>query len=267
MSFCPPALHQRETLRGGSPGGSGRSVLPFPTFVCLYERMKGGQALATVSQMAINFQQPCRTWLYPCAESDDGYHHANSYQIDYHDGYYHCICTYCGHEFDAYESDLKQSYNDYVGTLPATGYNSSGNLIWQPTHSDISALKYYFSPGGSFVSSWLVDLPSNISSSELSNGYSFSFVPNNVQSKAGYYFFGCVISKFPVSGTYSLYEYSLTSFRGVRSSNSQVDTKSGKSSGISTFHYPTEKSVHYLALLSILSIHFQPQPSRPPCPS
>ena len=69
------------------------------------------------------------TGIGSCPTSDDGYHHANSYQVDRGDGTYKCICTYCGHTFTAYESDLQQSYNDYVGTLPATGYNSDGSLI------------------------------------------------------------------------------------------------------------------------------------------
>ena len=66
-----------------------------------------------------------------CLRSDDGYHHANTNQVDFGDGTYRCICTYCGHEFTAYESDLQQSYNDYVGTLPSTIYDSTGALSWK----------------------------------------------------------------------------------------------------------------------------------------
>ena len=66
-----------------------------------------------------------------CPTSDDGYHHANSYQADKQNGYYDCICFYCGHHFEAYESDLQQSYNDYIGTLPATIYDSTGALSWK----------------------------------------------------------------------------------------------------------------------------------------
>ena len=55
-----------------------------------------------------------------CPKSEDGYHHANSYQFDRGNGYYTCICSYCGHEFEAYESDLQQSYQQQVESLPAS---------------------------------------------------------------------------------------------------------------------------------------------------
>lgn len=32
--------------------------------------------------------------------------------------------------------DMKNDYNDFVSTLPATGYNSAGKLLWQPKWSD-----------------------------------------------------------------------------------------------------------------------------------
>lgn len=64
--------------------------------------------------------------LGSCVSSEDGYHHANSYQADLGDGTYKCICTYCGHSFTAYESDLKQSYDNQVDSLPATNINSAG---------------------------------------------------------------------------------------------------------------------------------------------
>lgn len=72
-----------------------------------------------------------------CSVSEDTRHHAKSYQKDKENGRYKCICTYCGKEFTAYESDLKQSYTDQVKDMPATGYNSAGKLIWQPTRKDV----------------------------------------------------------------------------------------------------------------------------------
>ena len=32
--------------------------------------------------------------------------------------------------------DMKNDYNDFVSTLPATGYNSAGKLLWQPSFVD-----------------------------------------------------------------------------------------------------------------------------------
>ena len=40
-------------------------------------------------------------------------------------------CKYCGDMFKGYASDLSAAYDDYVSTLPASGYNSSGNLSWR----------------------------------------------------------------------------------------------------------------------------------------
>ncbi len=69
-----------------------------------------------------------------CAQSEDSYHHASSYEYDTGDGHYGCVCIYCGKVFTAYASDLSAAYDDYVETLPAQGYNSSGGLLWSPSH-------------------------------------------------------------------------------------------------------------------------------------
>ena len=36
--------------------------------------------------------------------------------------------------------DMKNDYNDFVSTLPATGYNSAGKLLWQPSFMDATNL-------------------------------------------------------------------------------------------------------------------------------
>ena len=46
----------------------------------------------------------------------------------------YCKCKYCGDMFKGYASDLSAAYDDYVETLPAQGYNSSGGLLWSPSH-------------------------------------------------------------------------------------------------------------------------------------
>ena len=71
-----------------------------------------------------------------CANSDDGYHHSNGFIKDGQDGYFRCVCKDCGQEFRGYASDLAPAYDDYVETLPATGYTSTGGLIWYPTWKD-----------------------------------------------------------------------------------------------------------------------------------
>lgn len=38
----------------------------------------------------------------------------------------------------------KETYTDYVSTLPATGYNSAGRLTWQPSFSDLKIDSSYF---------------------------------------------------------------------------------------------------------------------------
>lgn len=68
-----------------------------------------------------------------CPKSEDQYHHANSYQVDKGNGYYTCICSYCGQTFTAYESDLKQSYRQQVSDLPAPVYGSDGSIYVLPT--------------------------------------------------------------------------------------------------------------------------------------
>lgn len=67
----------------------------------------------------------------------------------------------------------KEDYDDYVGTLPATGYTSAGGLIWQPTFSDVDM--YFFGYHSSFHSFY--SLPYNY------NNYSFiADMANNLVS-------------------------------------------------------------------------------------
>lgn len=40
--------------------------------------------------------------------------------------------------------DMKNDYNDFVSTLPATGYDNSGSLIWRPKWSDAYSLFLYW---------------------------------------------------------------------------------------------------------------------------
>ena len=76
-----------------------------------------------------------------CSESPDSRHHGSlKTYAQNSDGSYTAICNYCSAEFPVYDADLSAAYNDYVETLPAQGYMSSGGFIWYPTVSDISHL-------------------------------------------------------------------------------------------------------------------------------
>ena len=76
-----------------------------------------------------------------CEFSDDHWHHADeSHYIkisEGKDGTYgvRATCQYCSKEFAVgglTADDLSSKYNDYVSTLPASGYDSAGKLLWQP---------------------------------------------------------------------------------------------------------------------------------------
>ena len=152
-----------------------------------------------------------------CPKSEDGYHHANSYQFDRGNGYYTCICSYCGHEFEAYESDLQQSYQQQVDSLPAPGYNSAGRLVWQPSFSDIDFNNCGVSVTGSFngfsslpYSNIFVDL----SFDSIENALKLVATPS---SSASSYTAACVQLSFvlPIDGSYCLTDSLRASVRAV----------------------------------------------------
>lgn len=74
-----------------------------------------------------------------CPNSADGQHHSDSYFEDRENGYYTSVCVHCGKTFTAHASDLSAAYDNYVETLPAPGYNSSGGLLWSPSHGSSKA--------------------------------------------------------------------------------------------------------------------------------
>lgn len=86
-----------------------------------------------------------------CPNSEDGYHHASSYERPIgnwtvESGYYKCICDLCGAEFKAYEKDLQQSYEAQVEELPASIYGADGSIYVIPEfifyHLDSSSISY-----------------------------------------------------------------------------------------------------------------------------
>lgn len=89
-----------------------------------------------------------------CSMSDDGYHHADTpdrvgtfrkgFNSNSSTATAYCTCKYCGQSFEdvVSASDLQQSYDAQVAELPATGYNSAGCLMWQPTVADIDYSRF-----------------------------------------------------------------------------------------------------------------------------
>ena len=80
-----------------------------------------------------------------CDASDDHWHHADEHDYikvsEGKDGTYavRAKCKYCHKEFVASgltADSLSDAYTDYVSTLPASGYDSAGTLLWQPRWSD-----------------------------------------------------------------------------------------------------------------------------------
>jgi len=80
-----------------------------------------------------------------CDASDDHWHHADEHDYikvsEGKDGTYavRAKCKYYHKEFVASgltADSLSDAYTDYVSTLPASGYDSAGTLLWQPRWSD-----------------------------------------------------------------------------------------------------------------------------------
>lgn len=145
-----------------------------------------------------------------CPNSEDGYHHASSYERPIgnwtvESGYYKCICDLCGAEFKAYEKDLQQSYEAQVEELPAFNYGSDGKLRWR---LNVDHFDEYYGSVSSFQggTTYNVEYSGHFSSYQLSvRGYFSEFLA-------------------PVSGTYTLYAYYIVNL-GLGSLN--TSTKDG----------------------------------------
>ncbi len=149
-----------------------------------------------------------------CDASDDHWHHADEHDYikvsEGKDGTYavRAKCKYCHKEFVASgltADSLSDAYTDYVSTLPASGYDSAGTLLWQPRWSDAVAGTGYFgtSASSSFdITTGLSRKYSDFARCSASGScleFSFSY-----QSSKSYY---CDITyvafECPISGYYS----------------------------------------------------------------
>lgn len=180
-----------------------------------------------------------------CPKTEDGRHCASSYEKIKKpllgDIYYKCICDYCGASFDAYESDLKQSYEAQVEEMPATGYNSEGRLIWNPFSDFDGTGKYYFNSSSPQSFS---QLPLSLSSgsSSSSSRCSFELAPSGdhiVCNVSNYGQNGCYVGiqikvPCPISGSYRRLAVTYCSYSLLLSSGTLLQ---------STLSYNSE--VHY----------------------
>lgn len=106
--------------------------------------------------------------------------------------------------------DMKNDYNDFVSTLPATGYDSAGKLLWQPRWiEDCPDFGLTVNPAYGSVVSPSIDgyYSSNKYSIVSYSGATFSFLAANPSSSVS---FGCYIYwqshsfTLPISGYYSV---------------------------------------------------------------
>lgn len=102
--------------------------------------------------------------------------------------------------------DMKNDYNDFVSTLPATGYDSAGKLLWQPRWiEDTSTWGLYFKGCVSSTYDGYYQSNSQLSVSYLGSEFRFTVLAN-----VGY---GCSYTlnypswhsfRAPITGTYTL---------------------------------------------------------------
>ena len=74
-----------------------------------------------------------------CGKSDDSKHHG--YIIGpavtlFGETKYPAKCNLCGQGFSVTDAQISDAYTEAVNQMPATGYNSAGNLLWQPRWID-----------------------------------------------------------------------------------------------------------------------------------
>lgn len=85
-----------------------------------------------------------------CTESEDSLHHAasitNDYLTDATGFYTWATCKFCHGRFKLYASDIKDSYQSQVSSLPATQYGSDGAVYVTGVHSD-----FCFTTPGNFT--------------------------------------------------------------------------------------------------------------------
>jgi hypothetical protein len=189
-----------------------------------------------------------------CSASDDGYHHASSYTREGKDGTYQCNCIYCGDVFIATESDIKQSYDDYVETLPAPSYTSTGRFIWQPTAADLVECLVYKSQGGYSPSP--LDSKYYTISQQSNSSFLLSFDCSNFPSAYSGFSVRASFKNLPVVGSYQR-------VGGIYGSSRSVDSKGSvfviQSSNVSSSPFSHYSSADTTALYSVTDYRITPR--------
>ena len=185
-----------------------------------------------------------------CALSSDGYHYADSLFSDHvgegKDGakYAEAICKFCGEHFLCYATDLPPAYDDYVETLPASGYTSEGSILWSPKHECFyvgtytsGGLNPYYCPHGP---EWNGTLPNFLPTFDCST-LSVSIRPAVGSEQTGFSRAGLFISDtYPIDGYYMGIEsptYSGTALLYGTSSWASVEGKPYAAESSALFHY------------------------------
>jgi len=196
-----------------------------------------------------------------CPNSEDKYHHASTYQSVHEDGYFTCICTYCGQEFIAYESDLKQSYQQQVDSLPASGYNSDGSLLWSPALKYINAL-YITGAGFSWTShykacphfstdnsTYVPDAPfvANFDCDNLSVSIRPESGSSGFNFTRGFFVFSDI---YPVSGFYTLLDTPSWKGYSISSSGDRVEYNRSFGEHTAVYYGAKEKYLYNLEFLN-----------------
>lgn len=131
--------------------------------------------------------------------------------------------------------DMKNDYNDFVSTLPATGYDNSGSLIWRPKWSDAYLLVLRIMSSGSysvsFISQGVKQNPTMssfhrwvLSDYQLVDDYPYQETFNGYSTLLYNW-------KFPVTGYYTLLQGSAIDYLCIdKDGLSEADTISYSSS-------------------------------------
>lgn len=166
----------------------------------------------------------------------------------------YCKCKYCGDMFKGYASDLSAAYDDYIETLPATGYISTGRLIWQPTAADLVECLVYKSQGG-YSPSPLGSSLYTISQQSNSN-FLVSFDCSNFPSAYSGFSVRASFKNLPVVGSYQCVGGIYGSSRSVDSKGLVLVTQSSNLSSSAFSHY---SSVDTTAFYTITSYRITPR--------
>ena len=172
-----------------------------------------------------------------CTVSEDTHHHA-TYPAKTSGGKY--VCDFCGESFEGSVFDYQQSYTDQVSSMPATGYNSSGKIIWNTWDSFTGSGGFWWTGSGfeKFDS-----LPCRFEQKDYNRYLSASLAPSGKGIYVEYqklFRFAEIFStklSYPVTGSYR------------RISSHQMDisviSPSSGSAVNFSFDYPEETSLTY----------------------